>query len=113
MEKYLIKFAWKCNHEIYGPIISFVATPYHETSPHSWGYSMTDKKDEVFRFPSGSEEAQAILRRLAPIGGNQWGHPSYGDLIEEEFDFDCFTDDAFYQENYGRPVIFHTHDSCM
>lgn len=111
MQKYLIKFAWKCEHEIYGEIISFVVTPYQETAPCSYGYVLDNTDDEVIRFPSHSSQANSILRRLARIGNNQWSSPSF-DFVEEEFDLDNFEEDYYYQDNYDRDVLFHTHEDC-
>lgn len=112
MQKYLIKFAWKCNHEVYGDITSFIVTPYQETSPCSWGYVLDKSDDEVIRFPSTSPIAIQLLHKLAPLGNNQWSMPSYGDLIEYEFNLDEYREDYFYQDNYGRDVVFHTHYDC-
>jgi len=111
MKKYLIKFAWKCNHERFGEIISFVVSPYQETSPNSYGYVLDNTSDEVIRFPSSSLEANSLLRRLAGMGNNQWAAPSF-DLVEKEFDLDEFEEDLYYQDNYGRNVLFHTHEDC-
>ena len=113
MEKFLVKFAWKCNHEKYGEIISFLVTPYQETSPFSYGYRMDKSDEEVIRFPSHSIEATQLLRRLAPMGNNQWSMPSYGDFIEQEFDLDDFFEEYIYQDNYGKEVLFHTHGDCL
>lgn len=112
IQKYLFKFAWRCRHEIYGDIISFVVAPYKETSPCSWGYTIDQSDDEVVRFPADSTIAQSILSRMIGIGNNQWEMPMYGELNEHEIDLDDYNDDRFYQDNYGREVVFHTHYSC-
>ena len=112
MEKYMVKFAWKCNHELYGEILSFAVTPKVQTSPFSYGYKMNKDLEEVFRFPSDHPKALSIVRRLSKVNSTQWTHPSFGDIVEEEFDPECFIDEDFYQNNYGRDVTFHTHINC-
>ena len=47
--KYLVKMAWTSCHPQYGKLISFLVTPYKETTPSSWGYTIDDTYDEVFR----------------------------------------------------------------
>ena len=112
IQKYLFKFAWKCQHEIYGEIISFVVSPYQETSPCCWGYILDGYVDEVIRFPADSIFAKSILSHMISIGNNQWEMPLHGELIEHEIDLDDYNEERFYQDNYGREVVFHTHWSC-
>ena len=38
--KYLVKMAWTSCHPQYGKLISFLVTPYKETTPSSWGYTI-------------------------------------------------------------------------
>lgn len=106
--KYLIKFAWRCEHETLGTIISFVAAPYHETSPYSYGYTLSDETDVVFRFPAISVRANNIISKLAIISQNQWQLDSLDNMVEEEFDTDNFYNESYYQDNYLREVVFYT-----
>ena len=108
--KYLIKNAWECEHEVLGEITCFIATPYCETSPNSFGYIASPDKDEVFRMASDSKQAKMILRKLSKCGEHQWVHPNADYLIEIEFNMDAFFEEEIYQENqqYNREVLFHT-----
>ena len=113
MDSYLIKFAWKCRHEQYGDITSFLVTPKQEISPYTLGYTMDETDEEVIRYPSDSLFAKAILSKLAFIGNDQWSAPTFGEIVEFDFDMDDFFDEEFYQDNYGRDVLFHTHLSLI
>lgn len=108
INKYLIKFAWRCEHETLGTIISFVAAPYHETSPCCYGYSLSSETDVVFRFPAISVRANHIISKLASIGHNQWQLYSLDNMVEEEFDTNNFYNESYYQDNYLREVVFYT-----
>ena len=89
MNKFKITFAWICDHEEYGEIISFLVSPKVLVCPNTYGYDLSKELDEVFRFPSDHPDALFILKRLARINSTQWSEPSY-DLVEEEFDLDDF-----------------------
>ena len=111
-----IKFAWICNHEEYGEIISFFVFPKVVLSSFgvikTYGYVMDDDKLEVVRFPAGHPQAQSIIRRLSRLNPTQWSEPSF-DYVEEEFDLDDFFVENIYQDNYGRIVKFHTNNECL
>ena len=115
-KEFMIKFAWVCNHANYGEILSFIVTPKVVTASTpaytTHGYYLSKDLDEVIRFPSDNPRALSITKRLARVNSTQWSHPSYGDVIQEEFDLDDFFDEYHYQDNYGREVTFHTHKSC-
>lgn len=112
MNKFKITFAWICDHEEYGEIISFLVSPKVLVCPNTYGYNLSKELDEVFRFPSDHPAALFILKRLARINSTQWSEPSY-DLVEEEFDLNDFFEELIYQDNYGREVLFHTHHGCL
>lgn len=112
MNKFKITFAWMCDHQVYGEIISFLVSPKVQVCPNTYGYNLSKELDEVFRFPSDHPDALFILKRLARINSTQWSEPSY-DLVEEEFDLDDFFEESIYQDNYGREVLFHTHHGCL
>lgn len=109
-QKYLIKHAWECTHQLLGDIVCFVASPYGKTSPYSYGYITSPKKDEVFRMASDSKQANMILHKLSKCGDHQWTHPNCDFLVEIEFNMDMFFDQEIFQENtnYNRDVLFHT-----
>ena len=113
MERYLVKYAWKCRHEQYGDITSFLVTPKQEIAPYTLGYTMDETDEEVIRFPSDSMFVDAILSKLSFMGNNQWSAPTFGELVEFDFDMADFFDEEFYQDNYGRDVLFHTHLSLI
>lgn len=107
--KYLIKNAWKCNHEILGNITCFLATPYGNTGPNTRGYTLSPEKDEVFRMEADCKQVKMILHKLTKIGDCQWSHPNTDYLVEIEFNMDAFFDQEIFQENnYNRYVLFHT-----
>ncbi len=112
-QKFMIKFAWICDHEDYGEILSFIVSPKINTYGNTYGYNLSKDLDEVVRFPSSHPQATAIISRLARVNSTQWSEPTFGDVIEEEFDLDDFFEEYYYQDNYGREVTFHTHDDCM
>ena len=109
---FMIKFAWICNHEDYGEILSFIVSPKVNTYGPVWGYQPDKSHDEVIRFPSRDHHAISIVKKLAPYSANQWSAPTFGDLIEEEFDMDDFFEEYIWQDNYGKEVTFHTHNDC-
>mgnify|MGYP001333773853 CR=1 FL=1 len=114
-KKYWIKHAWRCNHELLGDVVQFIATPYRKTSPNSYGYSVSSEQDEVFRFSASSCEAKHILHRLAKVGNNLWSQPNETDLVEVVFNMNRFYEEELYQDNdnYKRMVVFHTDvDLC-
>lgn len=115
--QFMIKFAWKCNHEDYGEIVSFIVSPKVVTSSYgdytTYGYNMGKDYDEVIRFPAENPRALSIVRKLAIVNSSQWAPPTFGDIIEEEFDLDDFFDEYYFQDNYGREVIFHTSNECF
>lgn len=111
--KFTIKFAWKCNHEDYGEIISFIVSPRINTYANVYGYDMSKDYDEVIRFPANHPDALSIIEKMARFNSTQWAPPSYGGTIEEEFDLDDFYDEYYFQDNYGREVTFHTHRICF
>lgn len=111
-KKFMIKYAWSCDHEDYGEILSFIVSPQINTYANTYGYSMSKEMDEVIRFPANHPDALSIIRKMAKVNLTQWAPPSYGDIIEEEFDLDDFYDEYHYQDNYGKDVVFHTHRSC-
>ena len=112
MNKFKITFAWICDHEEYGEIISFLVSPKILVCPNTYGYKLSKDLDEVFRFPADHHIALSILNRLARINATQWSEPSY-DLVEEEVDLDDFFEESIYQDNYGREVLFHTYHECL
>ena len=109
----MIKRAWVGKDAINGPIYLILATPLIKTTVHSYGYSLTNDLDEVFRLPLWDELAQSIIRRLTKIEPVIWIDGD--DLIEESFDLDDFFEERIYQESedYDRDVIFHTHHSLI
>lgn len=116
-KEFMIKFAWRCNHEDYGEIISFIVTPKVVISScgayTSNGFNMSKEFDEVIRFPAANPNAMSILRKLARVNSSQWAPPTFGGEIIEEFDLDDFYDEYYFQDNYGREVTFHTHTTCF
>lgn len=114
---FMIKFAWKCNHEDYGEIISFIVSPKIVISScdayTSNGFNLSKDFDEVIRFPAEHPQALSIVQRLARVNSSQWAPPTYGDDIIEEFDLDDFFKEYYYQDNYGRDVTFYTHTTCF
>ena len=110
--KFKITFAWICNHEEYGEIVSFLVSPKVLICPNTYGYNLSKALDEVIRFPANHPKALSILNRMAKINSTQWSEPSY-DLVEEEFDLDDFFEELIYQNNYGREVTFHTYHGCL
>ena len=111
--QFLIKFAWECAHEDYGDILSFIVTPKINTYANVYGYNMSKDYDEVIRFPADHSQALAIVKKLARVNSSQWAPPTFGDIVEEEFDLEDFFEEYYYQDNYGRDVLFHTHDECF
>ena len=111
--QFLIKFAWKCNHEDYGEILSFIVSPKINTYANVYGYNMSKDYDEVVRFPTDHPQALSLISKLAKVNSTQWAPPTFGDYIDEEFDFEDFFDEYYYQDNYGREVTFHTHKDCF
>lgn len=111
--QFMVKFAWKCNHENYGEILSFIVTPKVNTYANVYGYKLGKEYDEVIRFTADDPQALSILPKLARINSTQWSQPSFGDTIEVEFDLSDFLDQYFYQDNYGREVTFYTHRNCL
>ena len=109
---YLIKFAWKCNHEDYGEIVSFIVSPKINTYANVYGYSLSKDNDEVIRFPANHPRALSLISKLSRVNTTQWAPPTFGDYIEEEFNLEDFFDEYYYQENYGRDVTFHTALEC-
>ena len=107
---YLIKFAWKCYHEDYGEIISFIVSPKINTYANVYGYNMSKDYDEVIRFPANHPRALALIRKLSRVNTNQWAPPTFGDYIDEEFNL---LEEYHYQDNYGRDVTFHTALECF
>lgn len=116
--KFMVKFAWICEHDYFGEIISFLVTPRVRLWPgnnslvHTLVYKLESDYDEVIRFPVGHPKSVSILKRLAKLNSTQWSSPSY-ETIEEEFDLDDFFTDCHYQDNYGRELLFYTHKDCL
>ncbi len=113
--KFQIKYAWQCNHEDYGEILSFLVSPQVVLSSTgnvtSYGYKLDNDYDEVVRFPAGHPIALSIISKLAKINSTQWAQPTF-DFIDEEFDMDDFFKEYHFDKNYGREVTFHTHVEC-
>jgi hypothetical protein len=110
---YMVKLAWQNNHARFGKIISFVVSPKRNTYANVYGYDMSKKYDEVFCLPANSPQALSIISRLSGVGGSKWMPPTYGDIVEIEFDLDDFYEEYCYQDTYEREVAFHTHLSCF
>lgn len=111
--KFMVKFAWQCNHENYGEILSFIVTPKVNTYGNTYGYQLDRDYDEVIRFPANDPQALSIIPKLSRVNSNQWSHPSFGDFVEVEFDLSEFLDEYHYQDNYGREVTFYTNRNCL
>ena len=113
--KFVIKFAWECEHEYFGDIISFLVSPRVRLGSGpcvSLVYNLDEANDEVIRFPAGHPQALSITKRLAQLNPTQWATPSF-ETIEEEFDLDDFFTESHYQDNYGREVLFYTNNECL
>mgnify|MGYP003435411307 FL=1 len=112
--KFVVKFAWVCEHDYFGEIISFLVTPRVPLWPGSRQlvYKLESEYDEVIRFPAGHSKAVSILRRLSKLNYTQWSAQSY-ETIEEEFDLDDFFTECHYQNNYGRELLFYTNKDCL
>lgn len=106
--KYLVKMIWKSHHPQYGRLTSFLVTPYQETFPSSWGYTIDNTYDEVFRLSSNSIDEEEILKRLTKVSENQWELQDLSHLVETHFNTNDFFEEEIYQENFGRSVLFHT-----
>lgn len=106
--KYLVKMVWKSHHPQYGILTSFLVTPYKETSPYSWGYTIDNTFDEVFRLSSDSIDEEQILEKLAKVSENQWELQDLSNFVETYFNSNEFFEEEIYQENFGRKVLFHT-----
>ena len=112
--KFVVKFAWTCEHDYFGEIISFLVTPRVPLMPGSnyLVYKLESEYDEVIRFPEGHPKSVSILKRLVKLDSTQWSSPSY-ETIEEEFDLDDFFTESHYQDNYGRELLFYTNKECL
>lgn len=111
--KYLIKMAWKSYHPKYGKLISFLVTPYKETTPYNWGYAIDNTYDEVFRLSSNSINEEQILKGLTKVSENQWELQDLSNLVETYFNPNDFFDEGIYQDNFGRNVLFHTSKELL
>ena len=86
--QFLIKFAWKCNHEDYGEILSFIVSPKINTYANVYGYNMSKDYDEVVRFPTDHPQALSLISKLARVNSTQWAPPTFGDYVDEGLDVD-------------------------
>ena len=75
--QFLIKFAWKCNHEDYGEILSFIVSPKINTYANVYGYNMSKDYDEVVRFPTDHPQALSLISKLAKVNSTQWAPPTF------------------------------------
>lgn len=112
--KYLVKMAWTSCHPQYGKLISFLVTPYKETTPSSWGYTIDDTYDEVFRLSySTIIDEEQILKKLTKVSDNQWELQDLSNLVETHFNSNDFFEEEIYQENFRRNVLFHTSKELL
>lgn len=62
----MVKFAWICEHDYFGEIISFLVTPrvplWHGSN--SLVYKLESDYDEVIRFPVGHPKSMSIKKDL-------------------------------------------------
>lgn len=105
--------AWKSYHPKYGKLISFLVTPYKETTPYNWGYTIDNTYDEVFRLSSNSINEEQILKGLTKVSENQWELQDLSNLVETYFNPNDFFDEEIYQDNFGRNVLFHTSKELL
>ena len=92
MKKFLVKAAWIADHDSLGRVLSLLVTAYRETSPNSYGYSLSDDLDEVIIVPTYFNKAVEILPKMDKIGTKQfWKKAAFGDIAEIQLNMDDFS----------------------
>ena len=114
MKKFLVKAAWIADHDSLGRVLSLLVTAYRETSPNSYGYSLSDDLDEVIIVPTYFKKAVEILPKMDKIGTKQfWKKAAFGDIAEIQLNMDDFFDNYTYQNEWNREVLFHTYKELL
>ena len=114
MKKFLVKAAWIADHDSLGRVLSLLVTAYRETSPNSYGYSLSDDLDEVIIVPTYFNKAVEILPKMDKIGTKQfWKKAAFGDIAEIQLNMDDFFDNYTYQNEWNREVLFHTYKELL
>lgn len=114
MKKFLVKAAWIADHNSLGRVLSLLVTAYRETSPNSYGYSLSDDLDEVIIVPTYFNKAVEILPKMDKIGTKQlWKKAAFGDIAEIQLNMDDFFNNYTYQNEWNREVLFHTYKELL
>ena len=114
MKKFLVKAAWIVDHDSLGRVLSLLVTAYRETSPNSYGYSLSDDLDEVIIVPTYFNKAVEILPKMDKIGTKQlWKKAAFGDIAEIKLNMDDFFDNYTYQNEWNREVLFHVYKELL